>query len=161
MKRERRWPWLLLPGLALVWGAANLVWSYNPGDDGFILAYSWRIVNGQIPHRDFVYIRPPLSPLLHAVWLALPEQAQFLAARLSYSLWFALAGTAFLLCGSSLAGAHRPQARALTALFSALGVFWGLHYFGPMPWHTVDAVLFSCLALALTARCLAKESPEW
>jgi hypothetical protein len=41
--------------------AAHLLYSslgLNPTDDGFTLAYARRILDGQIPHRDFVIIRP-------------------------------------------------------------------------------------------------------
>ena len=39
--------------------------GFNPTDDGFTLAYSRRLLDGQIPHKDFIIIRPILSPLLH------------------------------------------------------------------------------------------------
>ncbi len=40
--------------------------GYNPTDDGFVLAQSRRILDGQIPHRDFISVRPVASALLHA-----------------------------------------------------------------------------------------------
>src|SRR5206468_857052 len=55
--------------LTLVPLAAHALLSplgFNPTDDGFVLAYSRRILLGQVPHRDFIMIRPALSPLLHA-----------------------------------------------------------------------------------------------
>src|SRR5881392_1943649 len=45
--------------------------GFTPTDDGFTLAYSRRLLDGQVPHRDFIIIRPFFSPLLHVpeVWL--------------------------------------------------------------------------------------------
>lgn len=39
--------------------------GFNPTDDGFILAGAKRVLNGQIPHLDFVSIRPAGSYYLH------------------------------------------------------------------------------------------------
>src|SRR4026208_2274105 len=60
--------------------------SYHPTDDGLILSYSWRIWNGEIPHRDFNFTRPFLSPMIHTIWFLLPQNLVFKAARASYFL---------------------------------------------------------------------------
>ena len=39
--------------------------GFTPTDEGFTLAHSRRILDGQVPHRDFIIIRPFISPLLH------------------------------------------------------------------------------------------------
>src|SRR5437763_16808850 len=39
--------------------------GFTPTDEGFTLAHSRRILDGQVPHRDFIIIRPFFSPLLH------------------------------------------------------------------------------------------------
>src|SRR5438094_941331 len=44
--------------------------GYSPTDDGFVLAWSRRLLLLEIPHRDFISIRPAGSALLH-----LPELA--------------------------------------------------------------------------------------
>jgi len=46
--------------------------GFNPSDDGVILAQSWRIVNGEIPHKDFVAMKPALSGYLHTINFFLP-----------------------------------------------------------------------------------------
>jgi len=40
-------------------------------DEGFVLAYSRRILAGQVPHRDFIFIRPAGSPIAHLLEAAL------------------------------------------------------------------------------------------
>ena len=67
----RIWVSLLLVLLAAT--AAHLAFSsfgFNPSDDGFILAGSRRVLDGQVPHRYFISIRPAGSYYLHApiVW---------------------------------------------------------------------------------------------
>lgn len=36
-------------------------------DQGFVPGLAWRVKLGQWPYRDFVYVRPPLTPVLHAL----------------------------------------------------------------------------------------------
>src|SRR5918912_610006 len=58
---------LFVAGVSLV---AHLLFSslgFNPTDDGFILAYSRRLLDGQVPHRDFISIRPVGSSYLHLI----------------------------------------------------------------------------------------------
>ncbi len=53
-------------------------------DDGFILSLAYRISQGEIPHKDFIYVRPAGSLYLHSIWFALPQGWAYFAARLSY-----------------------------------------------------------------------------
>lgn len=118
--------------------------GYAPTDQGFILGQSWRIHGGQVPYRDFFYVRPPGSLYLHALWFALPEPWIFRAARIAY---YAQLGIAALVPALFLlrAGLVASPAR-LAALCVAFYVI-GLHNFPPMPWYTVDGVFFASLGL--------------
>ena len=80
--RRRLLPLLFLLAVPL---AAHLLFSwigFNPTDDGFTLAYSRRLLEGQVPHRDFILLRPALSPLLHVPVVALGEAYTFWLSRL-------------------------------------------------------------------------------
>src|SRR5688500_14762311 len=54
--------------------------GFNPTDDGWLPAVARRLVEGEVPHRDFIFVRPVLSALLqvplvvwggdHVVWLS-------------------------------------------------------------------------------------------
>src|SRR3990172_49476 len=90
---------LLLPvgGLLALTIAVHLIFSplgFNPTDDGFTLAYSRRLLEGEVPHRDFIIIRPALSPLLHVreVWLG--GDHTYWISRLVF--WLQLAVISFL-----------------------------------------------------------------
>lgn len=145
-----------LIGAVIALVAAFLYVTLNSGfhatDDGFILAQSWRVWNGQLPFRDFVTVRPPLSAYIHSVWFSLPEAWTFRAARIFYFLEMALPPTLlFVLAFKTSLLPARPIAIAGLALSLA----FALHCFPPMPWHTVDGLWLSGLgagALLITLK---------
>src|SRR5438874_12295885 len=63
--------------------------GFTPTDEGFTLAYSRRILDGQVPHRDFIIIRPFFSPLLHVPEVLVGGDYTFWLSRMF--VWFQLA----------------------------------------------------------------------
>src|SRR5213080_3897659 len=63
--------------------------GFTPTDEGFTLAHSRRILDGHVPHRDFIMIRPFLSPLLHVPFVWWGGEYTFWLSRLF--VWFQLA----------------------------------------------------------------------
>jgi hypothetical protein len=69
--------------------------GFNPTDDGYMLAYSHRLLRGEMPHRDFSSPAPVGSPLRHLLDWALPLpllEASRLVAVVemgAYSAWLA------------------------------------------------------------------------
>ena len=59
--------------------------GFNPTDDGFILSLSRRIIDGQFPHRDFIFIRPALSPVIHVPFVYFGGEYTFWFSRLFVS----------------------------------------------------------------------------
>jgi hypothetical protein len=140
--------WMILLsclGVGLAGFAAFGLHSYHPTDQGFLLGLGWRVHGGQIPYRDFVYIRPPGTLYLHSLWFALPEGWALPAARLGFYLQMALSA-ALPALAALRAGLVRSPATlaALSAGFLAVA----LHNFPAMPWHTVDGVFFSSVGLS-------------
>lgn len=133
-------------------------WAYHPSDDGVVLAMAWRVFNGEVPYRDFLSMRTPLSPYLHTVWFVLPESWQFLAARLGFyvqislsvllPLWWAM--------GRGLAGLN-------TATVSLAVLFWfmAVHIFPPMPWTTLDGMMMGSIGLFLCLYSLDAAPSAW
>src|SRR5919199_912105 len=68
--------------------------GFNPTDEGFILAYSRRLLDGQVPHRDFIAIRPTGSSYLHIIDLLIGGDYTLWISRLF--VWFELACTAWM-----------------------------------------------------------------
>lgn len=147
--KHHAWRWVPAP-LVCVAAASLLAWLYAPYgynglDDGFIQALSWRVVNGQLPYLDFVYIRPPGSVFLHALPLVmLPRGLQVIFER----WWFFVAVAAYSFMAAAILTRHfdlrawRLPRHALGLLFFVASV----QDFPPMAWHTVDGILFAVLA---------------
>ncbi|MBN1406002.1 MAG: hypothetical protein JW946_05730, partial [Candidatus Omnitrophica bacterium] len=78
--------------LIVVPAAAHLLFSYmgfNLTDDGVLLAGCRRILEGEIPHRDFISIRPAGSYILHLPFVFFDQEYTFWISRLF--VWFQLA----------------------------------------------------------------------
>lgn len=119
--------------------------GYNPTDDGFTLAYSRRILDGQIPHMDFIIIRPFLSPLLHIPIVLVGGEYTFYLSRFFVWIQFGLISillirfitiyTTLLLDGK-------------TKFFVYLTTFiLAAHNFPIMAWHTIDGLMMSLIGL--------------
>lgn len=139
--------------LTCITAAAHLLFSpygFNPTDDGFTLAYSRRILDGQIPHRDFIIIRPFLSPLLHVPVVVLGGSYTYWLSRLV--VWAQLVAVVWLwimVIQRSLSAAL-PLRTQLALL--VLGLSLSAHNFPLMAWSTIDGLLLIALgAAALSA----------
>ncbi len=146
--------WLAVLTLLVLPLAAHLTFStlgFNPTDDGFVLAASRRLLDGEVPHRDFISIRPAGSPLLHAPEVLFGGAATFWIARGLVWLEIAWIAWAWTQLARSL-----PGRRASTlAAFSGAAIAFVLtsHTFPVMPWHTTDG-----LALVSAGLLLARSS---
>jgi hypothetical protein len=133
--------------LGLVAGALFLLMrdhGFHPTDDGFIFAYSYRVLNGEVPYRDFVFERTPLTLYAHAAWLLLPDGWQIQAGRLAFYL--EMAASALVMTLWAVSRGLRPNVLTATVLGGSLLI--ALHNFPPMPWPTVDAVFLAAAGSA-------------
>jgi hypothetical protein len=141
---------LLLVGTHLAFAIAAFVVfgfnSYHPTDHGFALGASWRVAQGELPYRDFIWLRPPGTPYLHAFAMLLPESWTLLATRLVYYL--EMTGAALLPALWALRFSRRPRSLVVASLtFLCIA----LHNFPAMAWYTVDAVFAASAGLAALA----------
>ena len=132
---------------------AHLLFSrlgFNPTDDGFTLAYARRLLEGQVPHRDFIIIRPALSPLIHVPFVLWGGAHTYLASRLF--VWFQFAAISWVWVHIILrqtgvaAGWNEKLCLGLVAFVASA------HSFPMMAWHTVDALFLFSLGMALCVR---------
>lgn len=140
----------------LWWGAAFAVplaylvfytpYGMDTTDFGYFYGYAWRILQGQMPYRDFSYIKPALPLYWHAFWLWLtPENLGILAGKAGF--------LATMLATSWCTAIYLGRIFSLSAmdlplpLLATCGFVWGVHSFPHMPWHTADGVLFAGGAL--------------
>ena len=141
------WIFWILPVLYFILYAGS---GFSTNDPGFVPALSYRILSGEHSGLDFIYVRPPLTPYLHALEMALlPEEGQVYGMRLVYYLMMAVGvwwGVKSLAKHLDLAELGlQPAWLAVTALV------FSYHNYPAMPWHTVDGVFFTMAGLfALT-----------
>lgn len=143
--------------LVLVPISAHLLFSslgFNPTDDGFTLAYSRRIIEGQIPHRDFISIRPALSPVLHIPFVLWGGDYTYMASRLF--VWFQLACIAWIWVSLLEKGTAARSFSSLEKVSIGLICFAvSAHVFPIMAWHTIDGLFLMSIGCAL---CLTGNS---
>jgi hypothetical protein len=136
--------------LLIVPTVAHLLFSWRgfaPVDDGFTLAYSRRILEGQVPHRDFIIIRPFVSPLLHTPFVLFGGEYTYWASR--FFVWFQFACISWAwVCAINRAFSN--PFNNTTKLFIGLVSFAAsVHYFVLTAWHTVDGLFLSSIGVWL------------
>lgn len=144
-----------LPRL-VAWLVAVLVpvaylWLYTPygmdtTDFGFFYGYAWRIVQGEVPYRDFYYLFPSFALFWHALWIWLtPEGWNILGGKWGFVATMLAAAWAMTLYLNRFIDFARMAVPL--PLMATAGFVWGVHTFAHVPWHTADGVLFASCAL--------------
>jgi hypothetical protein len=143
------WPVAFIVGLA----ATVLGDGFNPTDEGLIAATSQRLLDGQVPHLDFITPRTAASAYLHLPELLLPTPL-FLTGR-------AVALVEVVLFSLLLAWLVLGQAPWRWGLGAILGVaastLINLNTVPLMPWYTTDGLLFAALGLVLLREGLMRD----
>lgn len=130
--------------VCVVYALAYAAYGFSDTDHGFVQALSWRILEGQVPYLDFLYVRPPGSPYFHAAWLALlPDSWESIGERVLFYVLMTLST-----CWSVISLRRVFSFRKLGIAPAGLGVLaliLSLHNFPPMAWHTVDGLFWGAL----------------
>ena len=149
--RRRAANWILavlfLAGAPLL---AHFLYSwmgFNPTDDGFTLAYSRRILDGQIPHLDFITIRPFLSPVLHMPEAAWAGDHMLMASRLVVWVQFACIAWIWARMINRMHG--RPLGSPACFAAAVICLAFSANTWPIMAWHTVDGLFLASLGLAI------------
>lgn len=147
--RSRPWG-LVAAGVGLTWLIFHVAspLGFSPTDDGFILAQSYRIIHGQVPHLDFVSPRPVGSPLLHVVDFLVPLPL-LEASRLVASAEFVVAGVFF---GWLIFDTPPWRWRLWQAAAVAASVLISVHRFPLLAWHTIDGIVVIAIGFVLVRR---------
>lgn len=131
-------------------GLSQILFSglgFNPTDDGFTLSYSRRILDGQIPHLDFIIIRPFLSPLIHVPVVAFGGQYTFYLSR--FIVWIQFAVISVLLIRFIIIYADLLVDRKIEIFFYLITFITAAHTFPIMAWHTIDGLMIALIGLNL------------
>lgn len=144
--------------LCLVTVVAHVSYSwmgFNPTDEGFILAYSRRILDGQIPHLDFISIHATGSAFVHMPFVAFGGDQTFWLSRLFAWFEFACIGWAWAVLAERLLEARFTALER--ASLAIIGIVFSSHYFPIMAWNTVDGLF--CVSVGLAMCC--NRSARW
>ena len=133
--------------------------GFNPTDDGFILAGARRILEGQIPHLDFISIRPALSYYLYAPLVYFGGDYVVWISR--YFVWFQFAciSWAWVLIANYVFKSFESPFKKIT--IALIAFFFSAHYFPVMVWHTLDALFFSSLGILLLIKPSKSNLPKF
>jgi hypothetical protein len=124
--------------------------GFTPTDEGFTLAYSRRLLDGQVPHRDFIIIRPFFSPLIHVPFVWFGGASTFWLSRLF--VWFELATISWLWLSIINRLMVYPFA-GMRMFFVALASFAATTHIKHLTaWHTIDGLFFVAIGLSLCIR---------
>ncbi len=126
---------------------AHLLFSWRgfaPVDDGFTLAYSRRILEGQVPHRDFIIIRPFISPLLHTPFVLFGEYTYW-ASR--FFVWFQFACISWAWVSIVNRAFDNPFGSAMKLFVAIVSFAASVHYFVLTAWHTVDGLFLASIGV--------------
>ena len=123
--------------------------GFNPSDDGVILAQSFRLLNGEIPHKDFISIRPVFSGILHTIHFShiLPLQ---ISARyfviLEYFVYSFI--WIYILIFALFKNVKFTKNKYLIYFSLSLFVFFlNMGNYNLFPWTTIDALFITSLGL--------------
>ncbi len=121
-------------------------YGFEDSDSGFIVGMGWRILNGELPYRDFYYVRPPLSPYLSALYLyILPEYGQLFYIRFITYLMILL--TAIMTTSILEKFYNFEELKLNKYLFSIISFFILTIGHVEFQWHTTDGIFFTIIGL--------------
>ena len=109
--------------------------GFNPTDEGFYLAISRRLLEGLVPHRDFITPRPPLSAILHAPILLAGDYTLLLSRliagfQISITVWLGVSLLKEELAGTKIFGVlsgdvyHRIRYKPAACCLTGRGQHW-------------------------------------
>lgn len=130
--------------LALIWDIPASD-GFNPSDDGVILAQSYRLLQGEIPHLDFISIRPVGSAILHLPAFFFPGALEMTArwfVLIQYLVYSLIWAWIFY---RLLPAAH--QKPAILIFLSVVAYLLNQNHYNLFPWTTIDALFLFSLAL--------------
>lgn len=138
------WPYLLFGLFVVLYNYRYLALGFCPSlDEGYLQSLALRVLDGELPYRDFYFFRTPLSIYLQAGLIAaLGDSYTILAARIAC----VVQTSATVVLASLLYRRYVRNAELLVLLLSSYVVMTLMLDF---PWYSYDALFFAVLAVVL------------
>ena len=132
---------------------AHLLFSwigFNLTDNGYVLAYSRRILEGEIPHRDFMLSCPPGSAFLHIPVVLFGGDYTFWLSRLFVWFQFGCIAWSWTVIIERLLKIYLNTFEKIC--FSIIAFAFSAHNFPIMAWSTIDGLFFTSIGLSLSIK---------
>ncbi len=152
--------WLILIVVSVFYISINYAGTEGlcPSNDGIVLAQSWRIIQGEIPHLEFISIRPAASAFLHTINFALPFPLETSARYAVLFQFFIIAFSWMQFFRLKSKFKHEiPNIYKISLLLIAwISSIYNYHLF---PWPIIDAVFWSSLGFYIIERSFHVNRP--
>lgn len=149
----RHWPLGFVWILSLIYLAAKSKGGWIPHDEGLLAQTAERVLNGQLPHRDFDDPYTGGLAMLHALSFAMLG-VDLYSMRLTL-MFFSLASIPVIYAVSL-----RAASPAIAAIVSAAAVVWSVpNYFGSLPsWYNLFFAIFGTWSMI---KYIETDRPRW
>lgn len=117
--------------------------GFSPTDQGFILAQSWRVLQGEVPHRDIVSARPLGSAYLHTVDLLLPGPLLLVSILIATLQLVVMT----VVLASFTSGRPIRSWGVLGTGCVAAAALVNVHLFPVHAWHTIDGLFLVAVGM--------------
>ncbi|NOU13263.1 MAG: hypothetical protein HOO92_04750 [Methylococcaceae bacterium] len=136
--------WFVFLVVVLTYGYIYAPYGIENNDGGFILGLSYQVFLGNSFYNNIIYVRPPVSPILHSFVFHYPFS---LAPVYFDRLFFYFQISTYSALSAMLAKRMFKWESAFTGVVASIIFIFSAHSFPPMAWHTIDGIFFSVLAL--------------
>lgn len=125
--------------------------GFVPSDDGFMLGYSQRIADGEIPFKDFLSAQNIATPILWIPFIYFSGNSVFWVTR--FFVWLEFASIAWIWTVFVFNRIFKINiALPLKILLGLFAFFFTVHSFPPMVWYTIDGLFIYTLAIVLCSK---------
>lgn len=120
-------------------------YGFSDTDDGWMTSFAWRLFNGQAIYKDFIYIRPPVTPLIRAAVMNLvPINHYYLISDRALSCVLILSYSYIATTALRRIFPDDDSLREHGWIYTSCFFVFSLHNFSPaFAWYTIDGVFFS------------------
>lgn len=127
--------------------------GFNPTDEGVVLANSWRVINGEIPHKNFISIRPAMSAYLHTINFILDTPIVVNARYFVLFQYLTIACIISILSYGFLMKTFKKFSYIFFTQLLLLALALTIFNYNLYSWTTIDAMFWTMIGIA----CLYKE----
>jgi len=121
-------------------------YGFDDVDGGYTISSVYRFVNGQVPYKDFILVRPPLSVFLHSIpFLVFPSDYLLIIERFIIYLNFAFVAWLSMVIINRFFDLKKLTLNKY--LLASIIFIFSVHNYPPMTIHTTDGILLGIIGI--------------